>query len=74
MAAWGFPYTSSSLSPAGGVAPILTGAFAQKSLGLTGYAWIDQALYVEGGAYNSPGAKGLARLGQDLSSPGNIHG
>lgn len=74
MAAWGFPYTSSSLAPSGGSAPLLSGGFAQKSLGLTGYAWIDQAFYVEGGAYSSPGAKGLARLGQDLRSPGNIHG
>lgn len=74
LPSWAFAYTSSSLAPSPAAAPILSGAFAQKALGLTGYAWIDHAIYVEAGAYGSPGAKGLGRLGQNLSSPGNIHG
>lgn len=72
--AWSFPYTTSSLAPAPATAPLLSGAFAQKALGLTGYAWINSTWFVEAGAYMSPGAHGLARLGADLSAPGNIHG
>jgi hypothetical protein len=74
LAAWGFPYTSSGLAPSPSASPLLNGAFAQTSLGATVYAWIDSALYLEGGAYGSPGATTLRRLGADPTVPGDIDG
>jgi hypothetical protein len=74
LPAWGSPYTSSSLAPGGTTSPLLNGALAQTSLGLTGYAWIDSKLYLEGGAYVSPSASALAHLGADPTSPGSIQG
>ena len=72
--AWGFPYTSSALAPSPAAAPLLAGALAQNTLGLTGYAWINSQLFLEGGAYGSPDKNTLTRLGVDPLSPGNIHG
>ena len=74
LAAWGFPYTDSGLAPSPSAAPLLNGAFAQTALGATAYAWIDNAFYLEGGAYGSPGATSLRRLGADPTSPGDIAG
>src|SRR5579872_1397237 len=74
LGAWGFPYTSSALAPAAPAAPLVSGGLAQKVLGLTGYAWIDATLYLEGGAYVSPGAGALRRLGADPLAPGDLDG
>ena len=49
---------------------LLSGALAQTSLGLTAYAWIDSALYLEAGAYGSPSRGTLTSLGADPTSPG----
>lgn len=74
LAAWGFPYTGSDLQPSPSAAPLLNGALGQTVLGATAYAWIDNALYLEGGAYGSPGATSLIRLGADPTAPGDIDG
>jgi hypothetical protein len=74
LPAWGFPYTSSALAPGPATSPLLSGALAQTSLGITAYAWIDQALYVEAGGYESPRARTLTQLGADPTSPGSIAG
>jgi hypothetical protein len=74
LPAWGFPYTSSALAPSPGTSPLLSGALAQNTIGATIYAWINQTWYVEAGAYGSPGANALARLGVDPFSPGDIDG
>jgi hypothetical protein len=71
---WGFPYTSSALARAPATAPILNGALAQQTLGLTGYAWIDSSVYLEGGAYWSPSATTLSRLGVNPAAFGSIRG
>ena len=70
--AWGFPYTSSTLVPAPSASPLLSGGLAQEVIGGTAYAWIDDAFYLEAGAYGSPTAKELTRLGVDPTSPGSI--
>ncbi len=72
--AWGYPYTSSAMAPGPAAAPLLAGALAQTSIGVTGYAWIDDKFLVEGGAYGSPGANTLTHLGADPTSPGSIDG
>jgi hypothetical protein len=74
LPAWGHPLTSSSLAPSPSASPLFLGALAQNTLGLTGYAWIDSAFYVEGGAYGSPDRTALTRLGKDPFSPGDIDG
>jgi len=70
--AWAYPYTDSALWPAPSAAPLLSGALAQTSLGVTGYAWINSTWYAEMGGYGSPGAGMLTRLGADPLSPGDI--
>jgi len=74
LGAWGYPYTSSTLAPGAPAAPLISGAFAQTSLGVTGYVLIDEAVYIEAGGYQSPGATMLTRLGVDPTSPGSISG
>lgn len=48
LPAWGYPYTSSALAPSPLARPIFPGGFAQNTIGLTGYTWIDSKFYVEG--------------------------
>jgi hypothetical protein len=43
-------------------------------MGLTGYAWINSEVYLEGGGYVSPSASALTHLGVDPTSPGSIRG
>jgi len=74
LPAWGFPYTNSDLAPSPSASPLLNGALAQTTLGATLYAWIDNAIYAEAGAYGSPGATTLRRLGADPTDPGDLDG
>jgi hypothetical protein len=74
LPAWGFPYTESDLAPSPAATPLLSGALAQASLGLTAYAWIDGSFFIEGGAYGSPRARLLHHLGVDPDDPGDIKG
>jgi hypothetical protein len=74
LPAWGFPYTGSSLATTPGASPLFNGALAQTTLGVTGYAWIQNAIYLEAGAYGSPGASTLTHLGADPTSPGDLEG
>jgi hypothetical protein len=74
LPAWGFPYTGSTLAPHPSASPLLSGALAQTSLGLTGYAWINSEVYLEAGGYVSPSATALSHLGVDPTNPGSISG
>jgi hypothetical protein len=75
LSAWGYPYTDSALAPSPSASPLLLGGgLAQNSLGLTGYAWVNSMIFVEGGGYWSPDANTLARLGADPTDPGDIDG
>jgi hypothetical protein len=74
LPAWGFPYTTSALAPSPSASPLFVGGLAQNTLGLTAYAWINTAFYVEGGAYGSPTQSALTHLGADPFSPGDIDG
>jgi hypothetical protein len=73
LPAWGFPYTTSSVAPGPGSAPII-GSFAQNTLGITAYAWLDNQFYLEFGGYQSPSAGFLTHAGVDPTSPGSIQG
>ena len=74
LPAWGFPYTSSGLAPSPSASLLLDGRLAQKALGAAVYAWLDNAFYLEGGGYGSPGATSLRRLGADPTDPGSLDG
>lgn len=74
LPAWGYPYTGSALAPSPSAGPLLGGALAQTTLGLTGYAWINSQVYLEAGFYGTPRAATLTTLGADPTSPGSFHG
>ncbi len=74
LPAWGYPYTGSALAPSPSASPLLNGALAQTSLGVTGYAWINSEFYLEGAAYWSPRPSALSSMGADPTSPGSIKG
>ncbi|TFU03791.1 cytochrome C [Polymorphobacter arshaanensis] len=74
LTAWGFPYTDSGLAPGPAAAPLIAGGLAQTTVGVTGYAWINQSIYLEGGGYGSPKAGTLTWLGADPYAPGSISG
>lgn len=65
--AWGFPYIASALAPAPAANPMLAGSFGGNAIGYTAYAWYDNKLYLEGGAYNTLGSWALARIGNDYT-------
>jgi hypothetical protein len=73
LPAWGYPYTTSSLAPTPGAAPLI-GSLAQTTMGVTGYVWINSTFYAEAGGYQSPGATFLTRAGVDPADPGSIEG
>ncbi len=74
LSAWGFPYTGSGIVPSPAAAPLLNGGFAQNTIGLTAYAWINSTFYVEAGGYRTPAVGTLRWLGADPYAPGNIRG
>jgi len=71
--AWAFPYTTSSLAPSPGAAP-LVGSLAQNTIGVTAYGWINSQIYAEIGGYRSPSAAFLTHFGVNAYAPGNIDG
>jgi len=73
LPAWGYLYTSSTLAPTPGTSPVI-GSFAQNTVGLTAYAWINSTFLVEAGGYRSPTPRFLTRWGIDPTNPGQIAG
>ena len=61
--AWGFPYVLSSLAPAPAANVMLAAGLGQSAIGYTVYAWYDNKLYLEGGAYDTLSPWSLARMG-----------
>lgn len=49
---WGFPYIGSELAPAPAGAPLIVEGLGQQVIGATGYAMIDNTVYLEGGLYH----------------------
>jgi len=71
---WGFPYTETATSGTPDAAPLIGDALAQDTIGLSAYAWVNQSVYAEVGAYTSPSAGTVSWLGADPYDPGNING
>ena len=74
LSAWGFPYTSTAVSPTPAAGLLIDGPLAQNVLGASIYAWLGHKFYVEGGAYSTPSSGTLDFLGADPTHPGAIHG
>ena len=51
--AWRFPFamTSGALAPTPGTMPVVDGALAGKTFGITGYSYLDKGVYAEFGGY-----------------------
>lgn len=71
--AWNYPFFSSQLAPTPAAAPVLGGALLGNTIGLTAYAFIDQAIYAEAGVYDTAAPGVLARLGEAYG-PGSATG
>jgi hypothetical protein len=74
LPAWGFPFTDTAVSPTPDAAELIDGAIAGSVVGLSGYAWLDHKVYVEGGAYSTPSRGFLDFVGVDPTDPGSLHG
>ena len=61
--AWGYPFYSNQLQIMPGASTLLAGAFAGNVIGVTAYAWYNEHLYLEAGAYGSQSAWLANRLG-----------
>jgi hypothetical protein len=70
MAAWGFPYTDSDLSPAPAAGTVVSGGLAQSVLGVSAYAWWNAEIYTEAAVYWTPGRGFLRAMGVDASEGG----
>ena len=49
--AWGYPYAASKFGSTPAAKSLLSGTFGGKVLGVTAYAWYNEHLYLEAGAY-----------------------
>jgi len=72
MAAWGFPYTDSDLSPGPAAGTVVGGALAQSVLGVSAYAWWNSQIYTEFALYWTPGRGFLRAMGVDASEGGGV--
>lgn len=70
--AWSFPYVHTPLAQVGPPnAPIIDGGFAQSVVSLGGYAFINDAIYIEGSVYTTLNPNTQIALGVDpLASNG----
>ncbi len=69
-----WPYTRSAAIPAPRSAALLDGPLAQRALGLTAYAFIDDATYVELGAYRKLNRGAQDSLGLEPGDTRSIEG
>ncbi len=61
--AWGYPFYTSQLQIMPGASSLLNGAFAGNVIGVTAYAWYNEHLYLEAGAYGAQSPWLSSRLG-----------
>lgn len=71
---WGFPYITSALAPTPGAAPMIAGSLSQLVLGASGYAMVDDHLYLEAGAYRGLSNRWLSNVGFTAGDNANVDG
>jgi len=74
LPAWGFPFTDTAVSATPDAGELIDDPLAGNTIGLTGYAWIGNKFYIEGGGYSSPSRGTLKFVGMDPTDPGSLHG
>jgi hypothetical protein len=70
---WGFPYIASALAPVPAAAPLITG-LAQSVLGASGYAMINQRVYLEIGGYRGLSNRWLGNVGLSADASSHLSG
>jgi hypothetical protein len=72
--AWSFPFIGSAIANTPAAATLIEGAFAQRVIGVSAYAFIEDMLYLEAGGYKSVNPSLLDRtLGIDPTlQPGTV--
>ncbi len=70
---WGYPYISNGIAPGPNATPVLGGALQDNSLGIVGYAWVDQHIYVDLGGYESQ-PPGYQKVFGEAYGPGSSTG
>ena len=70
---WGYPFITNGIAPGPNASPILGGAVQDNSLGVVGYAWIDQHIYVDLGGYESQ-PTGYQKIFGESFGPGSSTG
>ena len=70
---WGYSFISNGVAPGPNASPILGGAIQDNSLGVVGYAWIDQHIYVDLGGYQSQ-PPGYQKIFGESYGPGSSTG
>ena len=70
---WGFPYIASALAPAPAAAPLLTG-LGQTVLGASGYAMINERVYLEVGGYRGLSDRWLSNVGLTADASSHMSG
>ena len=70
---WGYPYISNNLAPSPNAGSILGGALQDNSLGVVGYTWIDQHIYLDLGGYVSQ-PPGYQKVFGESYGPGSSTG
>ncbi|MDB5972554.1 MAG: putative cytochrome c1 signal peptide protein [Hydrocarboniphaga sp.] len=74
LPSWSFPYVSSDLTPGYLGEPLLAGGLGQLSTGLTGYAYINEWVYAEAGAYRDLPGDFLSSVGVPREDRVNLDG
>ncbi len=72
LPAWGYPFTDSDLAAHPAASPVISGALAQTTLGVSAYALWDSHIYTEAGLYWQPSTGFLKSLGVDPTQGGMI--
>lgn len=62
---WRFPFVSTEIVPLPMAAPLMDGALAQRTYGLTAYTFWNESIYAELGAYGQPSRSFLGKLNND---------
>ncbi len=72
--AWGFPFSGSALAPTPDAGTLIEGGLAQQVVGAGLYVFYADTLYVDVGAYHTPGSKFQYQVGIDPTGQTQIAG
>jgi hypothetical protein len=72
--AWRFPYIRSALAPVPTAVPFIDNVYAHRVVGLSGYSFLDDMLYLEFGGYRPLSTNTQLALGVDTTGQSPING